>query len=151
LSPAKPVVEKSGNANNAAQINIRSICDLPARDGSEYPELRVVQSPQKGSTLKSKRDQRGWKEASIDLTTSKKMKPRYLVRSVVYFEPQQLREGRWDIRVHTPGGETLYITGFMSKKETEVWLESDQRLKWLEARGWGHWDIDPPKPGDFSE
>jgi hypothetical protein len=74
------------------------------------------------------------------------MKPRYLIRNVVYFEPQQLSDGRWDIRVHTPGGETLYITGFKSREETEVWLASGERLKWLEERGWGHWDIDPPKP-----
>ena len=74
------------------------------------------------------------------------MKPRYLIRNVIYFEPQRLSEDRWDIRVHTPGGETLSITGFKTKEETEAWLASDARLKWLEERGWGHWHIDPPKP-----
>ena len=38
-------MENSGNANNAAQIDIRSICDLPARDGLEYLELGLAQSP----------------------------------------------------------------------------------------------------------
>jgi hypothetical protein len=49
-------VAKSGNANNAAQVNIRSMCDLPARDNLEYPLPGGVQPPHQ-------RGQSGWKEA----------------------------------------------------------------------------------------
>ena len=75
------------------------------------------------------------------------MAPRYVIRSLVSFAPKKVGEGQWEIRLATPAGEILYILGFQTKEETEAWLNSDRRREWLEARGWEHWDIDPPKPG----
>ena len=86
-----------------------------------------------------------WAELYRTKEDARAMHPRQYPRSVVLFEPQQMGEGQWEIRVQTPAGEISHITEFKSEKEAESWLASDRRRAWLKERGWERWDIDPPK------
>jgi len=60
--------------------------------------------------------------------------------SMAYFEPLQVSESRWAVRVQTPAGEQFYIEeAFKTEAEANAWINSDKRYRWLVERGWGHW------------
>jgi hypothetical protein len=51
------------------------------------------------------------------------------------FEAQRIADDDWQIRVHCPGAQIQYITGFKSEAEAKEWIASGGRQAW--ARAWG--------------
>jgi hypothetical protein len=62
----------------------------------------------------------------------------------MYFEPAKIADGNWQVRAVSPAGEIVYVDGFGSEAEVEVWIAGNERTKWLYEQGWQNWDWEPP-------
>jgi hypothetical protein len=54
----------------------------------------------------------------------------------VNFSIKRIAEGDWQIEAHYPGAAIRYITGFISKTETDEWLAGERKIAWLRSQGY---------------